>query len=58
MCQYAHAQETTMSVYVHLYLLAAINNMTTGTGTHTLHIIGTCPQTNMPATSHMYIPLH
>ena len=40
------------------YELSAINIVTTNTGIHSIHIIDICPWTNIPTTSHMYIPLH
>ena len=32
--------------------------MTRNTDRHTFYIIGICPWTNMPPTSHIYVPLH
>ena len=40
------------------YKLNEINNATTITLTLTFHIIGICPQRNMPVTLHTYVSLH
>ena len=46
--------ETTMSVY----MLTAINGVTSCSGIHTFHIISICAWLNMAATLHIYLPLH
>ena len=46
----------TMSVYM-LHMICAIGNVTISTGAHTFHIIGIIPQTNMPSTLHIHVPL-
>ena len=38
--------------------LTAITSVSKTTGIHTFHMIGTCPQTNMFDTLHIYFPLH
>ena len=50
--------ETTMSAYIYLIWTHSINNVTTSTGIHTLHIIDTCLQTNKPGTLYTYISQH
>ena len=40
------------------YELTSVNIVTTNTGIHTIQIIGICLWTYMPATWHMYVPLH
>ena len=53
-----------LSCYIHIYYIHAaqeltvINNVMRVTGICTLHIINICSWTNMPATFHIYIPLH
>ena len=47
--------------YVSIYTSCELNEISDGipiTGIHTFHIIEICPSTYMPATLHMYLPLH
>ena len=54
---HVHMQDNYNSIYTS-YKLTAISNMARNTCIHTVHIIGICPGTNMPATLHMSVPLH
>ena len=38
--------------------ISTTTNVTRSTGIHTVHIIGICPRTNMPAALHIYVPLY
>ena len=44
-----------VSIYTS-YELNVINSVTSSTAIHTFHIIGTCPSTNTPATTHTLCP--
>ena len=46
-----------VSIYTS-YEPTAINSVTKCTGIHTFHIIEICPWANMPATIHIFVPLH
>ena len=57
-CQLLHVQieENYVSIY-NSHESMAIKNETRSTGICTFNIIGICPWKNMPATSHMYVPM-
>ena len=58
-CQLVHMQISNHYISIDaLYEPTAINNVASNTGMHTFHIIGICLWTNMPPTSHTYVPLH
>ena len=52
------ANITQLCMYTYLYEPNAINSVTTSTGIHTFHIIGTYPSINIHATFHIDVPLH
>ena len=60
-CQLVHALiwGNFVNIYIYTsYELTIINSATRCTAIHVFHFIGICPWTNMPATSHIYVPLH
>ena len=58
-CKSVHVQiwGNYVSIYTS-YELHAVNNVIRNTGIHIFHITGIYPWTNMPATMHIYVPLH
>ena len=52
---HVHIWDNYVCIYTS-FQLSAINNVTTSI--HTFHINDICPRANMPATLHMYLPLH
>ena len=58
-CQLGHVQiwDNYVSIYTS-HKFTEINSVSRRTATYTFHFIGICPWANMPATSHVYVPLH
>ena len=55
-CKLVHMTWDSYVTIYHRYELQS--TMQPGALVHTFHIIGISPYANMPATSHMYVPLH